>query len=150
MGWRYCDVRFIVSDGNPIVRGVTQRIRFAACTIPRRRRCLNVDWWWWRRADVRWLLRFNGSGQRGRTGGRLKVGMGAPTRGSREVEMRLVITKQDVISYLMGGGGGGGGCLAAGGRDEGREPVPGVGERSRIFEGCSGSKTSSSEPDSSV
>ena len=105
---------------------------------------------WWRWDDMRRLLRFRGSDQRGWAGGRLKVGMGAPTRGSREFEVRLVITKQDVIPYLMGGGGGGGGCLAAGGRDEGREPVPGVGERSRMFEGCSGSKTSSSDSDSSV
>jgi len=42
---------------------------------------------------------------------------------------------KNIVPYLIGGGGGGGGCLAAGGRDEGREPAPGVGERSRMLEG---------------
>jgi hypothetical protein len=68
--------------------------------------------------------------------------------GLRKVEMGHY--KRELMPYLIGGGGAGGGCLAAGGRDEGREPVPGVGERSRIFEGCSGSITSSPESDSSV
>jgi len=128
-GW-HRNVRTIIGDGDPVIRRVAQWIGLATCAVPR---------WCCHKLNGRPYL----SSEGGMMLNRLEVGTGAPARGSIEKCEEL---SQNRIGtpYLIGGGGGGGG------RDEGREPFPGVGERSRIFEGCSESMISSSEAESPV
>lgn len=60
MRWRYHDVRFVVSNRDPVI-WIAQWIGFAAGAVPRRWRCLNVN----RgrlRSDVGLLWWLDGSG----------------------------------------------------------------------------------------